>query len=392
MPDLVKFLPEKSFVHSWLHAWSEDEAPNSYLVLAALAALGSGLSRNLYIEFDIDRCVFPMLSVILLGPPGIGKSTSIQKAMDHLLAPLPIKERPLFVFSATKEKLLSDLATHPHAFLFAEELSNFISRDKYKESLATALTSLLENKGWHENGTISRGPVDIKAEECALSFFGGSTVDWFHENLPEFALEGGFLCRFILCREDTKGKNVPFPRAGSDPAFRAEIERRLDIAKDSFYRCLVTQSCRMEFGPYVREDVLAPWATGRDRRTGRMAHFDSRAKEMVMKLSLLLAASCRAKYIEEEHARGAIGIYESCMDSIESVVQKRTDKGRELNMVLEHIKTGGGMLDMPGLCRAMSHITTAVEVEKDVQSLLASKMVAFEDGRLRARETRRRRA
>lgn len=391
MPDLVKFIPENSFVHQWLHALEEDEAPRSYLILAALAALGSALARNLYIEFDFDKTVFPMLSVILVGPPGIGKSTSVQKVMDHLLAPLPSKDRPQFVFAATKEKLLADLATQPHAFLAAEELSNFVSRDKYKESLATALTSLLENRGFFENGTISRGPVEIKAEECALSFFGASTREWLTENLPEYALEGGFLCRFILCREDTKGKNVPFPKAGTDPAFRAEIERRLGVAQDSFYRCLVTQSCRMEFGSYVREDVLAPWATGRDRRTGRMAHFDSRAKEMVMKLSLLLAASCRAKYIEEEHARGAIGIYEACMDSIESVVQKRTDKGRELNMVLDHIKTGGGMLDMASLCRAMSHITTAAEVEKDVQSLLASKMVVFEDGRLRAKENRRKR-
>src|SRR6185312_12592388 len=119
MPNILQFIPKKSFIHSWLHAHEEDEAPKSFQIIVALAALATALRRRVYYDYDLNKRVNTVLNVLFLGPPGLGKTEVIRHIEQELLSILPEARRPYAIGPATKEKLLDTLTVHPHAIIMA---------------------------------------------------------------------------------------------------------------------------------------------------------------------------------------------------------------------------------------------------------------------------------
>src|SRR5512146_2984872 len=124
-------------------AWPSAEPPKSYILFSALTMLGAALGRKVWFNQDVHT-LFPPLNLLLIGPSGCGKSTSIMMARKHLIQLLPRAEQPQFIMGApTPEKLHDDLKPAPHAVLFASELANFFTRQKYMEGMIPYVTELL---------------------------------------------------------------------------------------------------------------------------------------------------------------------------------------------------------------------------------------------------------
>jgi len=168
---IVKKVPRESLFRKWVEAYPLAEPPNAYLLFSTMAMLGAALGRRVYFDQDAHT-LYPMVNLLLIGPSGIGKSTSILKVGKPLLDALPIELKPQFVSGkATPEKLHDDLVIDPHAMVFASELANFFSRAKYMEDMIPYVTQLLDYEPTVERRTRSSDLLVVK--NPAVSVVGG---------------------------------------------------------------------------------------------------------------------------------------------------------------------------------------------------------------------------
>jgi len=130
--------PPKSRVldGNWLSAYgeytTESESPDAYHLWTGLSILASATRRNLWLNQGI-YLLFPNLYVILVGPPGVAKSTTIRMGRNILLGADDVVFGP---DSITREELIRVMAK---------------SGEKDKQSAITIhsseLSSLIEPSG-----------------------------------------------------------------------------------------------------------------------------------------------------------------------------------------------------------------------------------------------------
>src|SRR5271169_1329093 len=202
---VLECLPKDSFFLRWVRAWPTAEAPHSFILFSAMSMLGAALGRRVY--FDLDaHILYPMLNLLLIGPSGIGKSTSITRLGIPLVRGLPDSLRPYIIEGKTTPEALHDeLIVEPHAIVFASELANFFSKAKYMEDMIPYVTQLLD----YEQSVPRRlrGQL-LEVKNPSVTIVGGSTVEWLQDQLPNSASTGGFLARFLIVKEEHKGQRV----------------------------------------------------------------------------------------------------------------------------------------------------------------------------------------
>jgi len=203
--DIPDCLPQDSWFRDWMAIWPTAESSKSFLLFSAMAMLGACLGRRVWLDQDIHQ-VRPMINLLLIGPSGIGKSSAV-KIAKRLLPFVSEMERPqFFEGGSTKEKLHEDLAVQPKAIIFASELAAFFSKEKYKENLIPYVTQLLDYEDVIELRSKSGGIVPVHYP--AVSILGASTLEWLQDQLPDSAVSGGFLARFLILNEEAKGQRV----------------------------------------------------------------------------------------------------------------------------------------------------------------------------------------
>src|SRR6185369_4695642 len=91
------------------------EPPFSYVLTSAMAMMGASIGRKVWLDQDVHT-IYPIVNLLLIGPSGIGKSTSLRDmAMKSLVSTLPDDLRPFVVSGkSTKEALHDDLMANPH--------------------------------------------------------------------------------------------------------------------------------------------------------------------------------------------------------------------------------------------------------------------------------------
>lgn len=343
-----------------------------------MAMLGASLGRKVW--FDLDAHVlFPMLNVLLIGPSGIGKSTSILKYGWPLVANLPPDLRPqLIQGKTTPESLHDELVAEPHALVFASELANFFSKAKYMEDMIPYVTQLLDYEESVERRTRSSGLLTVKAPSVAI--VGGSTVEWLQGQLPDSAASGGFLARFLIVKEDHKSQRVPDSRAMFSRSKWIEIENlRLQCHKD-FERIVGQFEGRMIWRDFSASDAYGIWYQTQVPATGHLSPFSARAGEFVLRLGMLIALSCEREYILDTDIDSAIKLYDFATAKLQQVVVPYSPAGKLIANVL--LAIGQRPMHLHELARAMRNSATAQDVERIIYSLLCSKDIKLlPDGR-----------
>lgn len=371
-----KALPETSWFRRYLEVLPLAEPPKTYLLLGAMSIMGASLGRRVWFGQDF-RKLWPMLNLLLIGPSGIGKSTSIELAQG-LLNVVPKIERPQFILGTTPEKLHADLLPNPHAILFASELANFFNRQDYMSGMVPYVTELLDYKRV-EKRTKSGGVVAI--EQPSVTVIGGSTVEWLQGQLPDAAVSGGFLARFFILSERDKGQKIADPESALSPRELARLHEDRAVVFEEFYRCLRSVEGKMGFEDLEALDAYTVWYSSHEPDTGHLSPFAARAGEFIKRLAMISAASRMAQLIGVEDIECALSLYEYTFKKLQDVVVPMSQEGKMLDLVLQAIGTQS-MSDVE-IKRAMKNFALSQNVDKFLLSLLQSRDLVLEDGKFR---------
>lgn len=371
----MESIPEDSWLHQWYNSWPTVEMPTSFLIFGALTTIGAALGRKIWFADDY-RKLYGMLNLLLIGPSGIGKSSAIE-LNQTLLLQLDAKDRPQFIIgSASPEKLHEDLVVQPHAILYASELANFFNRQRYMEGMIPYVTELLDCRPI-ERRTKSGNIQHIAAPETTI--VGGSTPEWLQEALPDNAVGGGFLPRFLIVKEDARRQRVPNAEMALS---KQEWKRTLAIRNEAyaeFKHVVASASGAIRFGDYGVNDFYSTWYLAHVTVNNHLAPFAARAPEMVKRLAMLIAISCHRDSISEEDLKAAIKLYGYAESKLAEVVIPKSQQGKLIALVQASIPPSG--VTPEEIFHAMKSFLPAGDVEKYLFSLLRSGDVEQRDGK-----------
>jgi len=332
-----------------------------------MVMLGACLGRKVWIDHDIHM-VRPMLNFLMIGPSGTGKSTAV-KIAKKLLGTLPENDRPqFFEGGATKEKLHKDLVHQPKAILFASELAAFFSREKYKESLIPYVTQLLDYEDVIEIRTVKDNVVRV--DDPSVSIIGGSTVEWLQEQLPDSAVTGGFLARFLIMHEQKKGQKVANPHRVLTSRQKVRLDALRAETFAEFPKIVTTYAGAMDYDDYDAAETYANWYNRHEPAVGYLAPFSARAGEMILRLSMILAISGQRSAITKEDIDCAIYLYEYIIERLADVIAPNTASGKAAHLIVNTVGTNS--LSGTELASALKSQTQLTELEKVMENLLYS--------------------
>lgn len=360
-----------------MRAWPTSESPKSYILLAAMSMLGAALGRNVFVDQDA-HILYPMTNLLLIGRSGLGKSTAIMMARKNLLAAIPKVEQPQFINGSTPEKLHDDLRANPHAVLFASELANFFTKQKYMESMIPYVTELLDYPDTQQRRTKSGGVVEVY--EPAVTVIGGSTVEWLQGQLPDSATSGGFLARFLICYEEQPGRKIALAKHELTKQQIAEMLNLRERVAEKFVTASQSTQGEITFEDHAVVDIFGEWYANLKPINGHLAPFAARAREFVLRLAMLSAISCGRKTINETDINAGIQLYSYCAERLQQVVVPYSQQGKLIAQVLMALNEQP--LKPEEVFQAMRNSITAQEVQKLLVGLLMSKDIAqLPDGR-----------
>lgn len=192
--------------------------------------------------FDEDMPLYPNFYILLVAPPGRGKTVTA-KRVQKLLNRFP--EVRFTADDTTAPRLIQDLAdatrkdapdwlggklvavTHRAAIL--SEFANFLPRDD--ADFMASLSALWDNEEVFLKETKTAG-ID-RLENIFLNLIGGVQPAWFSEDLPRGAFDQGLFARIILVYSDYVKPLVVTGIARPDPArwepWLADMERVLHL-------------------------------------------------------------------------------------------------------------------------------------------------------------------
>lgn len=360
-----------------MEVWPTSESPKSFLLFSGMAMLGACLGRRVWIDQDIHQ-VRPMLNLLLIGPSGIGKSSAV-KVAKRLLPYIPEVQRPQFIEGgSTKEKLHSDLVDQPKAILFASELAAFFSKEKYKENLIPYVTQLLDYEDTVEVRTRKDGILTVY--NPAVSILGASTLEWLQEQLPDSAVSGGFLARFLILNEDAKGQRIANPHRLLTTRQRVALLAKREKVFQEFSELYLTCEGNMDYDDYEAAEAYQIWYNGYQPATGYLAPFAARAGELVLRLSMLLAISSKRTGISKSDIASAITLYTYIASRLGRVIVATNGTGKLAELVRSSVPQEG--LEPGVIARNLRSTAHYADIEKHLEGLLYSGDITLTNGRV----------
>lgn len=210
-----------SFLSDYRDYASGNESPPTYHLFSSLVALSSIISRRVWVDMG-HFTLYPNLYVVLVGPPGIKKSTAISIAKGLLYA---LKNVPFSGECTSKEKLVLDMVAEertidglPERFaskvkyspitVMASELSEFFSISG--DGMVGFLTDVFDINFPYEHKTKNKGSVIIHGPY--LNILAGTTPSWMTTYLRGDIITGGFTRRCLFIYETERQQRIAFPK------------------------------------------------------------------------------------------------------------------------------------------------------------------------------------
>jgi hypothetical protein len=290
-------IPADSALRDWITALSIAETPVSYQVLTGLACIGAALKRSCYI-YSGNWNVYPTVSILLVGPSGIGKDTAINEAEKVL----KLIGHPR-VYGTTSEALTDQmlgLGDPAACYIPAPEISALCGSKDYQTGIIQVLTDVLSQKETHDCSTKSNKNQIITRP--TVTMMAGSTEEWLHKSMPEGSLEGGWWPRFLISCEEYGSRFVALP--GYRP--KEDLQEAF-LAKNRFYSFMLELVAEYSSTRRSREIVILEdaryfyenWYQNRHSYFSKTVRpYAERSRDSLLRLSLLMAISRGRSYVE----------------------------------------------------------------------------------------------
>ncbi len=298
--------PRNGFIDDF-HAYTLGfETTNLITFWTAVHGISATLKRSIKMHFGDG--LFPNFYVIIVAPPAVcHKSTALARfdkvenvmwdsipneAVRATEKPVPVrgKATPEQLFEAMKNRTATtedhgEIEGDANLIMRISELSVFISKAQYNQTLIDRITDFYDCKDEDTDGTIARGGQKISRIFATL--FGCTTPDAFKNSIPETAFGGGFMSRCTVVQEEATTRVIPVPFYPSEGPERQELADRLRWIyqfKRGTYK--LTEEAYDAYKEWYRVDAIDKRNKIKEKRTD---HRDGRKSDIILKLATILA-------------------------------------------------------------------------------------------------------
>ena len=203
-----------SFITEYLEATKETTSPEIFQLWSAIGCVASALGRRVWWRMNHKTPpLFPNMFVMLVGPPGSGKSQAIDPAQAIMnkipgikIAPDTITREQFFRRMAQALEARDSLDPNSPVpeldstyCVVNSEVGNFIPRQDtvFMRMLARMYDCPATFKYVSKHGS-GKENTDDHIESPCLNIIGGVQPPWIREALPQEAFDLGFPARLVL--------------------------------------------------------------------------------------------------------------------------------------------------------------------------------------------------
>lgn len=367
-----------NFLQGYIEYTSHLEAPTEFHLWAGISTIAGALRGKCWIDMGFFKWK-PNCFIIFVAPPGVAaKSTTLDQGMSLLKQIEGVNFAPA---SVTWQALCSNFAEVQETFningkdvkmanlnIAASELGNFL--DMSNREMIDMLVDMWDGKDapWVRR---TKGAGEEIIQSPWVNFAACTTPSWVMENMPTYAIGGGFTSRCIFLYADTKAKAVAYPHT-QIPEYHNITKKKLisdlqQIADIQGEFKLTPEA--IEFGTEWYEQHIMK--TPRHLRDERLQGYSARKQSHIHKIAMCLsAAEGNDRIITLENFQAALsllGIIEQNMMKVFDTISDDSDtKSLALlkHKLMEHWASGNKKINRNSLyCEVSSRISlTSFEV------------------------------
>jgi hypothetical protein len=193
----------------WIDSFTEETSglpsPELFRKWTAIGTIASALERRVYTESSMSR-VYPNLYVLLVAPPGVGKTVAISQGSYLANATRKLKIAPDDVTKAslldhlaraqqTKVYSPTDMVQYHSLSVFADEFGVLCSA--HDLSFMSVMNALFDNRPQYVESRRGR-ETDLVIENPQVSMLAGTQPDFLANLLPPEAWGMGFMSRMLM--------------------------------------------------------------------------------------------------------------------------------------------------------------------------------------------------
>lgn len=283
-----------NWIDSWLIYSNVLSSPPIFRKWAGIGILSGVLERKVWVHTKGSR-LYPNLYIILVGPPGVGKSAILSQSERILrsvpelyVAPSSLTTASLIdTLELAKRKLFPPkdpiLTQFNSLQVIASELGVFLPA--YDPAFMNTLTKLYDGELYEERRRT--GKVNhIRIDSPQLNIVGGTTPSYLNSFLPDGAWDQGFTSRTIFVYCGVPVKTAIFSDEGD---FQFLEKTYIDLAHD--LRLISESFGKMEWDKEASNAISAWYEAGLPPipEHGKLAHYNSRRLAHAIKLCMVAA-------------------------------------------------------------------------------------------------------
>lgn len=306
--------------------------PEKFLRWAAVSAVAGALERRTWIYYK-NAQIYPNLFIMLIGPPGSGKSKSAGEAMRYLACIKELSFSPNDINPASFITYLEEVGArksfsykgieyrHSATFLYASEAINTLG-EKYG-SIIKLLTDLYDcgHNGWHKDKAwhkTTKGSGDERIFNPCINMLACTTLEWLTDFIDVKDLRGGFSSRNLFIHESSYNTDlIEWKDETEEEQVSKEFNRGLiaDLQQIAQLKGKFTISEEVrKRAPLVEQQVAIELS---EDPANRFNHFKVRKFWNILKLAQILSASESSRMIIEwKHFERAQAMLEEFMKDL----------------------------------------------------------------------------